>query len=81
MRGLHSAGPVQGWPAIVLDSFMHGVGHCWNGAVNVHLRSPLLEDCPDDEEFLNNFDQRMAKRVPWHSGVSPLLPLRNVLRT
>ena len=56
MKGLLGA-------ATVLDSFMYGVGHCWNGAVNMHLRFPSLEDCPDDE-FLNNFDQRDGQTGP-----------------
>ena len=57
MKGLLGA-------ATVLGSFMYGVGHCWNGAVNMHLRSPSLEDCPDDEEFLRNFDQRDGQTGP-----------------
>ena len=47
MKGLLGA-------ATVMGSLMYGVGHCWNGAVNMHLRSPSLEDCPDGEEFLSN---------------------------
>ena len=41
----------------VMGSLMYGAGHCWNGAVNMHLRFPSLEDCPEDEEFLRSFDQ------------------------
>ena len=50
MKGLLGA-------ATVMGSLMYGAGHCWNGAVSMHLRSPSLEDCPDDEQFLCSFDQ------------------------
>ena len=57
MKGLLGA-------ATVMGSLMYGVGHCWNGAVNMHLRSPSLEDCPNDEEFLSNFDQKDGQTGP-----------------
>ena len=48
----------------MLGSFMYSAGHCWNGAVNMHLRSPSPEDCPNDKDFLNNFDQRDGQTGP-----------------
>ena len=57
--------------ATVMGSLMYGAGHCWNGNVNMHLRSPTLGDCPEDEQFLHCFDQ-LDRLIPWHSGVSPL---------
>ena len=57
MKGLLGA-------ATVMGSLMYGVGPRWNGAVNMHLRSPSLEDCPDDEEFLSNFDQQDGQTGP-----------------
>ena len=50
MKGLLGA-------ATVMGSLMYGAGHCWNGTVSMHLRSPTLEDCPEDVQFLCSFDQ------------------------
>ena len=57
MKGLLGA-------ATVMGSLMYGAGHCWNGTVSMHLRSPSLEDCPEDEEFLRSFDQNDGQTGP-----------------
>ena len=50
--------------ATVMGSLMYGVDHCWNGNVNMHLRSPTLDDCPDDEQFLRCFDHKDGQTGP-----------------
>ena len=47
--------------ATVMGSLMYGTGHCWNGMINVHLRHQSLEDCPNDETFLQSFDHSNDK--------------------
>ena len=42
--------------ATVMGSLMYGTGHCWNGTINMHLRCLTLNDCPNDETFLQSFD-------------------------
>ena len=57
MKGLLGA-------ATVMGSLMYGAGHCWTGTVNMHLKSPSLEDCPEDEQFLCSFDQNDGQNGP-----------------
>ena len=47
--------------ATVMGSLMYGTGHCWKGTINVHLRHQSLEDCPNDETFLQSFDHSNDK--------------------
>ena len=68
MKGLLGA-------ATVMGSLMYGVGHCWNGSVNMHLRSPSLEEYPDDEEFLRNFDQQDGQPGPMAQRCYPPVAL------
>ena len=35
---------------------MYGAGHCWHGAINMHLRGSSLEDCPGDDQVLSFLD-------------------------
>ena len=42
--------------ATVMGSLVYGTGHCWNGAINMHLRGTTLNNCPNDETFLQSFD-------------------------
>ena len=39
-----------------MGSLMYGVGHCWNGTVNMHLRQPSLDECLGDNQFLSFLD-------------------------
>ena len=39
-----------------MKGLMYGAGHCWHGAINVHLRGSSLEDCPGDNQFLSSLD-------------------------
>ncbi len=64
MKGLIGA-------ATVMGSLMYGAGHCWNGNVSMHLRSPTLEDCPEDEQFLCCFDPKNGNGTE-RGGVTPL---------
>ena len=57
MKGLIGA-------ATVMGSLMYGTGHCWNGRVNMHLRSSTLSECPDDEQFLQSFDHEDGHNDP-----------------
>ena len=50
--------------ATVMGSLMYGTGHCWNGNVNMHLRSPTLSDCLEDEQFLHSFDHEDGQTDP-----------------
>ena len=42
--------------ATVMGSLMYGVGHCWNGMVNMHLRNSSFDDCLSDDQFLSFLD-------------------------
>ena len=73
MKGLLGA-------ATVMGSLMYGAGHCWNGTVDMHLRSPSLEDCPEDEQFLRNVDQNDGQTGPMAQRRYPPVALQNVWR-
>ena len=72
--------------ATVMGSLMYGTGHCWKGTMNMHLRNPTLNDCPDDETFLQSFDpnngqaQRRYPRVALVESVSDVLIQRRKVR-
>ena len=55
---------MKGLLVTVIESLIYSVGHCWDGTVNMHLRSPSLEDCPGDEKFLRSFDQNDGQTGP-----------------
>ena len=63
MKGLIGA-------ATVMGSLMYGTGHCWKGRINVHLRHQSLEDCPNDETFIQRLDRNKDKVMQQYPPVA-----------
>ena len=80
MEGNKNPGPPHS------KNLMYGTGHCWKGMVNMHLRHPTLNDCPDDETFLQCFDpnngqaQRRYPPVALVESVSDVIIQRHKVR-